>query len=112
MVKVGDEIEVKVLRVDAKDRKIGLSMRNVDDTTVPDDVPDMPIEGPEAEKAMEESLKARSEKEAGKEKKEAAPKEKDAGPPKVKEKEPEKEGLRGGTGAGGPLFQLPGDKKE
>ncbi len=121
VVKVGDEVDVKVLRVDAKDRKIGLSMRNVDDNTVPDDVPDMPIEGPEAEKAMEESLKAAREKEAGvKEKKEAAPKEKkevapkekdDASPPKEKDKEV-KEGLRGGTGAGGPLFQLPGDKKE
>ncbi len=108
VVKVGDEVDVKVLRVDAKDRKIGLSMRNVDDNTVPDDIPDMPIEGPEAEKAMEEKLKATREKEAGKEKKEKEPgKEK-------KEKEPaaEKEGLRGGTGAAGPLFQLPGDKKE
>ena len=59
VVKVGDEIEVKVLRVDAKDRKIGLSMRNVDDPTVPDDIPDMPIEGPEAEKAMEAAKTAR-----------------------------------------------------
>ncbi|QJW97317.1 30S ribosomal protein S1 [Frigoriglobus tundricola] len=106
VVKVGDEVDVKVLRVDAKDRKIGLSMRNVDDNTVPDDIPDMPIEGPEAEKAMEEKLKATREKEAGKEKKEKEP--------GKKEKEPvaEKEGLRGGTGAAGPLFQLPGDKKE
>jgi small subunit ribosomal protein S1 len=29
IVKVGDEVEVKVLRVDAKDRKIGLSRKNV-----------------------------------------------------------------------------------
>src|SRR5437868_5281856 len=29
VVKVGDEVEVKVLRVDAKDRKIGLSRKNV-----------------------------------------------------------------------------------
>src|SRR5688572_30472167 len=29
LVKVGDEIEVKVLRVDAKDRKIGLSRKNL-----------------------------------------------------------------------------------
>ena len=42
VVKVGDEIEVKVLRVDAKDRKIGLSKRNVDDPTVPDVIPDHP----------------------------------------------------------------------
>jgi small subunit ribosomal protein S1 len=29
VVKVGDEVEVKVLRVDAKDRKIGLSRKNL-----------------------------------------------------------------------------------
>jgi small subunit ribosomal protein S1 len=40
VVKVGDDVDVKVLRVDTKDRKIGLSMRNVDDGKVPDDVPD------------------------------------------------------------------------
>ncbi|MCU0705064.1 MAG: 30S ribosomal protein S1 [Fimbriiglobus sp.] len=89
VVKVGDEVDVKVLRVDAKDRKIGLSMRNVDDATVPDDIPDLPIEGPDAEKAME-AAKAARESRAAK----------------------DKEGLRGGTGAAGPLFQLPGDKKE
>jgi small subunit ribosomal protein S1 len=104
VVKVGDEVEVKVLRVDAKDRKIGLSMRDVDNPTVPDEIPDMPIEGPEAEKAME-AAKTR-EKEGGKEKKDGAAKE------KKKEDEAVKEGLRGGTGAAGPLFQLPGDKKE
>jgi small subunit ribosomal protein S1 len=37
VVKVGDDVDVKVLRVDAKDRKIGLSMKNVDDPTVPED---------------------------------------------------------------------------
>jgi small subunit ribosomal protein S1 len=104
VVKVGDDVDVKVLRVDAKDRKIGLSMRNIDDPTVPEDVPDMPIEGPEAEKAMEAAKTAR-EKDGGKEKK-------DAGKKKEKEKEEDKEGLRGGTGIAGPLFQLPGDKKE
>src|SRR5947199_7332145 len=31
VVKVGDEVEVKVLRVDAKDRKIGLSRKNLHD---------------------------------------------------------------------------------
>ena len=98
VVKVGDEVDVKVLRVDAKDRKIGLSMRNVDDNTVPDDVPDLPIEGPEAEKAMEESLRNKEKK-----------KEEKAGD---KDKEKEKEVLRGGTGAAGPLFQLPAENKE
>jgi small subunit ribosomal protein S1 len=88
VVKVGDEVDVKVLRVDAKDRKIGLSMRNVDDPTVPDDIPDMPIEGEEAEKAMEAKAS--------------------------KEKDAEKARLRGGTGAAGPLFSLPaeGEGKE
>lgn len=108
VVKVGDDVDVKVLRVDAKDRKIGLSMKNVDDNTVPDDVQDLPIEGPEAEKAMEEKLKATREKEAKKEKeggKEGAPKE-------FKESPKEREGLRGGTGAAGPLFQMPGERKE
>jgi small subunit ribosomal protein S1 len=90
VVKVGDEVDVKVLRVDAKDRKIGLSMRNVDDPTVPDDIPDMPIEGVEAEKAMEEKAKAAKEK----------------------EKDAEKAKLRGGTGTAGPLFQLPGEGSE
>ncbi|VTR92672.1 30s ribosomal protein s1 : 30S ribosomal protein S1 OS=Isosphaera pallida (strain ATCC 43644 / DSM 9630 / IS1B) GN=Isop_1182 PE=3 SV=1: S1: S1: S1: S1: S1: S1 [Gemmata massiliana] len=106
VVKVGDDVDVKVLRVDAKDRKIGLSMKNVDDNTVPDDVQDLPIEGPEAEKAMEEKLKATREKEAKKEK------EGGSSGGGSKEAPKEKEGLRGGTGAAGPLFQLPGDKKE
>jgi small subunit ribosomal protein S1 len=44
VVKVGDEVDVKVLRVDAKDRKIGLSMRNVDSPEVPDEIPEMPAE--------------------------------------------------------------------
>jgi small subunit ribosomal protein S1 len=48
VVKVGDDVDVKVLRVDSKDRKIGLSMKNVDDGQVPDDVQDLPIEGPNA----------------------------------------------------------------
>src|SRR6184192_885894 len=39
VVKVGDEIEVKVLRVDAADRKIGLSRRMSDE---------LPAEGEEA----------------------------------------------------------------
>ncbi len=93
-MKVGDDVDVKVLRVDAKDRKIGLSMRNIDDLAVPDDVQDLPIEGPEAEKAMEATKAAREAKKEGSKKKE-------------KEKEEEKEGLRGGTGVAGPLFQLP-----
>jgi predicted RNA-binding protein with RPS1 domain len=44
VVKVGDDVDVKVLRVDQTDRKIGLSMRNVYDPTVPDAIPDSPAE--------------------------------------------------------------------
>src|SRR2546429_6136515 len=49
VVKVGDDVDVKVLRVDVKDRKIGLSMRNVDDPTgpPPDQIPDMPDDAEE-----------------------------------------------------------------
>ncbi|MBN9519414.1 30S ribosomal protein S1 [bacterium] len=82
VVKVGDDVDVKVLRVDTKDRKVGLSMRNVDDGKVPDVIPDMPIDEPEEE----------------------IPPPPAGGKPG---KEPKRD-LRGGTGAGGPLFQLPG----
>ena len=68
----------------------------------------MPIEGPEAEKAMEAAKSAREkEKEGGgKEKK----KKDDDAPKKKVEDEKDKEGLRGGTGAAGPLFSLPGSE--
>ena len=55
-------------------------MKNVDDGTVPDDVPDMPIEGPNA-----------------------------SAKPMPSKTEPKRE-LRGGTGVAGPLFALPGDE--
>jgi small subunit ribosomal protein S1 len=108
VVKVGDEVDVKVLRVDAKDRKIGLSMKNVDDNTVPDNVQDLPIEieGPEAEKAMEERAKSVREKEA---KKEGAPA--GGGAPREKEQPKEKEGLRGGTGAAGRCSNCPATRR-
>jgi small subunit ribosomal protein S1 len=81
---VGDDVDVKVLRVDQADRKIGLSMRNVDDPTVPDVIPDIPQELLDQEAAERErdrdGKKGRSD-------------------------------LRGGTGTVGPLFQLPGDKQ-
>jgi small subunit ribosomal protein S1 len=80
LVKVGDDLEVKVLRVDTKDRKIGLSRKNLHDPNVPEDVeiPDVTAPAPEP----------------------GAKKDKD----KAAEKEKE---LRGGTGQAGPLFQLP-----
>ena len=75
VVKVGDDVEVKVLRVDAKDRKIGLSRKNVDDPTVPDEISEEVMGGGEV---------ARQQK-----------------------KEEAKRELRGGTGAAGPLIQMP-----
>jgi small subunit ribosomal protein S1 len=89
VVKVGDDVDVKVLRVDAKDRKIGLSMKNVDDPTVPDDIPDLNIDEPAPEPTAS----------TGGKKAAAVAKE-------------EKKDLRGGTGAGGPLFALPGTEGE
>src|SRR6185369_9018893 len=83
VVKVGDDVAVKVLRVDAKDRKIGLSMKNVDDPTIPDEVPDMPIEGPGVTAI-----------------------------PAFKSGKESKKELRGGTGSAGPLFQLPSGEEE
>lgn len=85
-VKVGDELEVKVLRVDSKDRKIGLSRKNLNDPTVPEDVeiPDMDSPAPTPAASAEAKAAAAA-----------------------KEKE-----LRGGTGQAGPLFSLPGTDKQ
>jgi small subunit ribosomal protein S1 len=74
VVKVGDEVEVKVLRVDAKDRKIGLSRKDLHGGPPPEDV-EIPEE-PEA----------------------AAP------------ARPSRE-LRGGTGSGGLLINMPESDK-
>ena len=74
VVKVGDELEVKVLRVDAKDRKIGLSRKNLHGGVTEEELAAAgvaPDEEPTAEKAK-----------------------------------PQRE-LRGGTGAAGPLIQMP-----
>ena len=113
VVKVGDDVDVKVLRVDAKDRKIGLSMKNVDDGKVPDEIPDMPIEGIEAEKAMEEKAKAAAkEGKEGKDAKEGKEAKDGKDSKDSKDAKEAKKELRGGTGTAGPLFSLPGDKKE
>jgi len=86
VVKVGDDVAVKVLRVDAKDRKVGLSMRDVDNPTVPDIIPDMPDDDLIQEIRPGEKMTG--------------------GEPKAaKEKRTD---LRGGTGAAGPLIQMPG----
>ncbi len=73
VVKVGDDVDVKVLprrREGTQDRP-GV-MRNVDDPTVPENVPDLPIEGPEAEEGdgnpPRPLAKARREKTEGKKK--------------------------------------------
>ena len=78
-----------MLRVDVKDRKIGLSMRNVDSPEVPPDaITDIPTEATPAGKPVEGKA------------------DKDKGKP-----EPKRD-LRGGTGTAGPLFQLPGDENK
>ncbi|MDB5308129.1 MAG: rpsA 1 [Gemmataceae bacterium] len=99
VVKVGDDVEVKVLRVDTKDRKVGLSMKNVDDPTVPDEIPDMPTEATAATAGTTGTTAATAA---------AAP----AGGPKTGAKDQKKEQLRGGTGAAGPLFQMPAAGEE
>jgi small subunit ribosomal protein S1 len=93
VVKVGDDIEVKVLRVDSKDRKIGLSKRNVDDPNVPEDavIPDFSSDD---EPAGQGGQGDRGGSDRG-----------DAGKPR--REEPRRD-LRGGTGAAGPLIQMPG----
>ena len=80
VVKVGDEVDVKVLRVDQEDRKIGLSMRNVDDPTVPDNIPEIPPEAYDAPALEERGDRTK------------------------------RGDLRGGTGAAGPLFKLPAEE--
>ena len=82
VVKVGDEVDVKVLRVDAKDRKIGLSMKNVDDDQVPEDAQIADLDDPNVPTESK--------------------KDKDKG---------DRTGLRGGTGAGGLLIQMPGSEE-
>ncbi len=79
-MKPGDEVEVKVLRVDVPERKIGLSRKRLDQPGLiegeGDDVPDMPLDAP--------ALPVK---------------------PTGKQKE-----LRGGTGGGGNLINLPGQE--
>ncbi len=74
LVKVGDDIEVKVLRVDSKDRKIGLSRKNLHGGVTEEEVAAAEASAPDAE-----TMKADKPRE-----------------------------LRGGTGAAGPLFSMPG----
>ena len=93
VVKVGDDIEVKVLRVDSKDRKIGLSKRNVDDPNVPEDavIPDFTSDDEPANQGGQGDRGGSDRGDAGKPRRE----------------EPRRD-LRGGTGAAGPLIQMPG----
>ena len=97
VVKVGDDIEVKVLRVDAKDRKIGLSKRNVDDPNVPEDavIPDFSADDDSSSQGgqSDRGQSDRGGSDRG-----------DAGKPR--REEPRRD-LRGGTGGGGPLIQMP-----
>jgi small subunit ribosomal protein S1 len=80
VVKVGDEVEVKVLRVDAKDRKIGLSKKNLHGGVT------------EEELAAHEATAA------------AVPREEE---PAGREAPKSGRQLRGGTGTAGPLIQMP-----
>ena len=43
VVKIGDEVEVKILRVDIDDRKIGLSLKRAQWAPVPSRAPSQPI---------------------------------------------------------------------
>jgi small subunit ribosomal protein S1 len=93
LVKVGDEIEVKVLRVDAKDRKIGLSRKNLHGGVTEEElaklemIPDEETGGaPKAEKTEKADKTDKGDK---------------GGAEKPRE-------LRGGTGQAGPLIQMPG----
>ena len=99
VVKVGDEIEVKVLRVDTKDRKIGLSKRNVDDPTVPDD---SNVNYDELTGAVAAQEAAELQEQTAREEQRGGGRRDD----KPRRDEPKRD-LRGGTGAGGALFSLP-----
>jgi small subunit ribosomal protein S1 len=77
VVKVGDEVEVKVLRVDSKDRKIGLSRKNVHGGVTEEELAAAAANAGEPEE-VETPEKARPQRE-----------------------------LRGGTGPAGPLIQMP-----
>jgi small subunit ribosomal protein S1 len=78
VVKVGDEVEVKVLRVDSKDRKIGLSRKNVHGGVTEEEIAAAAAVSGAIEEEAEAPEKARPQRE-----------------------------LRGGTGPAGPLIQMP-----
>ena len=80
VVKVGEELEVKVLRVDIKDRKIGLSRKDLYGG-VPENLP------PEPEIPADEDIRVA---------------------PQPVDRSGDRASLRGGTGAAGPLIQMPG----
>jgi len=54
VVKVGDEIEVKILRVDPADRKIGLSRKQIGEEGVPEGAEPATPEEPASEKSKRE----------------------------------------------------------
>jgi small subunit ribosomal protein S1 len=81
VVKVGDEIEVKVLRVDSTDRKIGLSRKNLHGGVTEEELAALDAQPKPPEEPVEEPTGERER-------------------PRT---------LRGGTGSGGPLIQMPGN---
>jgi small subunit ribosomal protein S1 len=100
VVKVGETIDVKVLRVDAKDRKIGLSRKNVDDGQVPEHVSDELMGGGSlAEETAAASPTAPTI---------PSPASASSSTGGGKAKPEQRKDLRGGTGGAGPLFSLPG----
>ena len=100
LVKVGDELEVKVLRVEAKDRKIGLSRKDIhggppDEATL------------EASSAKTDELLASANQPLTPSQPSSTPTTPAAAPAK-----PTRENLRGGTGSAGPLFSMPEPEPE
>ncbi len=117
VVKVGEQIDVKVLRVDAKDRKIGLSRKNVDDGQVPEHVSDELMGGGSlaeetatatATPAPVTTTVAAATPAAPVAATIPSPVSASSSTGGGKKKEEPKKDLRGGTGGAGPLFSLPG----
>jgi small subunit ribosomal protein S1 len=100
VVKVGDDVEVKILRVDAKDRKIGLSRRNLHSGAPTE-------EELAAAAAVAASLPGNSAAATAQAAAQAAAAAAAQAPTAPTTPAPKRE-LRGGTGAAGPLFSMPG----
>ncbi len=96
VVNVGDDIEVKILRVDRAERKIGLSRKKAQWTKE---------DGEEGEGGEGETQSQTTEGESGEPAIASAGASASAGAAAAK---PESKGLKGGLGGGGPLFSMGG----